>query len=225
MECPDCDHPLPDGSLSCIHCGSSLDRRGGRRRTEVDEGAPVAGPPEGFRPPPGVPPKPLHRVTALEEDTAPLASPAAGRVDARRTRLDDDEGTPRGESSRAGAPGRARRAAGWMISFDFNSTGQEYVLREGRNRLGSQRDCEISLFYDAFCSAHHATIVYQSGECVIRDEMSSSGTFVNGTKVPIGGTAALTSGDLLRLGHSTFKLFFLSPADLALLIPGAEAHA
>jgi pSer/pThr/pTyr-binding forkhead associated (FHA) protein len=113
-----------------------------------------------------------------------------------------------------------------MVSFDFNEAGQEYVIREGRNSLSRGKDADISLFFDDYVSTPHAVIVcHPDGECAIQDQMSSGGTFINGQKVPIGGVSPLRNGDILRCGRSNFKVFLLSQADLADLVPSKRDKA
>jgi predicted component of type VI protein secretion system len=106
-----------------------------------------------------------------------------------------------------------------MISFDINEAGQEYVIREGRNTLGRAREADISIFYDEHVSTTHATIVYRNGEFKLRDEMTNNGTFVNGRDIGPGESVALSSGDVLRVGRCTFKLFLLDPGEVTRLWP------
>ncbi|MBN2193838.1 MAG: FHA domain-containing protein [Polyangiaceae bacterium] len=154
---------------------------------------------------------PARRRTALDSD---VAAPAPDAVARGRTRLDRNA---------SGAPGAAaepqRRVVGWMISFDVNESGQEYVIREGRNSVGRARDADISVFYDDLVSANHATIVSRNGELKLRDEMTNNGTFVNGQDIGPGETVPLKHGDVVRVGRCTFKLFILDPAEVAALWP------
>lgn len=156
-----------------------------------------------------------RRRTALDAD---VANPSPEVATRGRTRLDREVG---------GQPGAAvtpqRRVVGWMISFDVNEAGQEYVLREGRNSLGRARDADVSIFYDDLVSATHATIVCRQGEFKLRDEMTNNGTFVNGVDIGPGATAPLKNGDILRVGRCTFKLFLLDPAEVAALWPHVGA--
>jgi hypothetical protein len=131
---------------------------------------------------------------------------------------DPDRGATRLEEGQ-----RKARVVGWMISFDFNDTGQEYVFREGRNLVGRDRDCDISLFYDNRVSGKHAIIVYRNGNFTIRDEMSTHGTVVNGEDIGAGQTRALVSGDVVRLGGCMFKVYLLDLAEVRSLWPSINA--
>ena len=205
---------------------------GGRRRTEVEQdfAQPVAAPP-------GSVPRAARGRTVGDDDFAPanrgqedpgFAAAPPQQAGRSRTKMDDDPRAVGGgkpgyqPAQEAAAPqqARPRRVAGWMISFDFNDAGQEYVVREGRNTIGRNNDADISLFYDEHSSGTHAVIVYHAdGECAIQDQMSSGGTFINGQKIGIGGISPLRSGDMLKVGRSTFKVFLLNKDDLALLLP------
>ncbi len=152
---------------------------------------------------------PGRRQTALDADQAvPRAEGVRGR-----TRLDKEDAAP------AGTAISQRRVVGWMVSFDVNLEGQEYVIREGKNTLGRARDADISVFYDDRISATHATIVYRNGQCSLRDEMTNNGTYLNGQDIGPGGTVSLKSGDVLRVGRCTFKLYLLDPAEVSRLWP------
>lgn len=153
-----------------------------------------------------------RRRTALDGDAAP-AQPLQAEGVRGRTRLDREPAGP----GAAATPGR--RVVGWMISFDVNEEGQEYVIREGRNTLGRARDCDISIFYDEHISSLHATIVTRNGTFKVRDEMTNNGTFINGQDIGPGESAAVKSGDVLRVGRCTFKLFLLDLAEVSQLWP------
>ncbi len=99
------------------------------------------------------------------------------------------------------------------------------MIREGRNAIGRGRDTDTSLFYDA-CVSHpiHAKIVFHAdGECAIQDNLSSSGTFINGKKIGIGAISPMCSGDILKVGASMFKVFLLDKSDFTALVPSMRA--
>ncbi len=233
MRCEACKRETPDGD-TCMYCGASGQGLGVRRAT-VNENVPDNHARAGFKPqgegrrvtrrdsdePPAPPPRAARGATVGDDDFAP--GPQIARAPQGSTRLDDDVAPGKAGFKPAGGGaspdrGRVRRAAGWMISFDFNESGQEYVLREGKNLLGRDRDCDFSLFFDDFVSGKHAIITYRRGKCTIMDQ-SSDGTFINGEEMEMHGTSPLRSGDVVRLGHSTFKVFLLSEEDIQTLVP------
>lgn len=232
MICNACGEPIPSGVVACARCGTAAGQpaAGRTRRTEMDDdGAalpePVAFVPQGTPPPPpprpavgAAPPPPSgRRRTELDDDVAPGAEarafvptgaqPAVAAGGRRRTQLEEDEPAP---IPKAGS-GRGARTIGWMISFDFNECGQEYVLREGRNTVGRSRDCDISLFYDPRASTEHSVVVCRNGQVTVRDEMSTHGTLVNGDDIGAGQVSRLQTNDVVKFGSCLFKVFLLDP--------------
>jgi len=112
-----------------------------------------------------------------------------------------------------------RRVIGWMVSFDFNEVGQDYVLRAGKSMIGRDRDCDISLFFDDLVGRKHAELLYRSGKLTVKDKYTTNGTFVCGTDIGADGTARLNNGDTLRVGRSTFKIFLLDEEEVKELWP------
>jgi hypothetical protein len=236
IECQVCRTPNRDDAAACVKCSASLrsPNVGRARRTDLDESpqpTPSFKSREGFIP--SQPERDDRRRTELEEGPParekegfrPPRELAPQREADRRTRLDDAVPSPDGAvkegqaERRGGSQGRAARIVGWMISFDFNDTGQEYVIREGRNTVGRSRECEIDLWFDDRAGEKHAIIVYRGGHCAVKDEASTNGTFLNGEDIGIGATAALKSGDVLRFGKSTFKVYLLLLEEVRSLWP------
>jgi hypothetical protein len=225
MNCPDCGRAINDpNSQICIHCNADLrgggPRIGGERRPTVLEGA---GPKPGDAPParigvrfaepgdpaPGRVDVPAGRPKTVLEGGAPVPGQpvSAGAGGARGRTVLDEGGGATGAGRAPAAP--LNRIVGWMVSFDHNPHGQEYVIRAGKTRLGRGRDNEVSLFYENMASDLHATIIYRGGQCAVKDESSTNGTFVNGEDIGIGATHALAPGDVLKIGGSSFVVYLL----------------
>lgn len=135
-----------------------------------------------------------------------------------------DEGPVSSPAQQGGAPAKAAKpagaapmAVGWMVSFDVNASGQDHVIREGRNSIGRSRDMDISLFYDTSASDHHADLLYHRGRgvCGVMDQGSQNGTFINGEDLGYGKSKDLNSGDILKIGKNTFKVFLLDREEAA----------
>jgi pSer/pThr/pTyr-binding forkhead associated (FHA) protein len=80
----------------------------------------------------------------------------------------------------APAPGPVRKAVALLVTYTWRPEGQVMLLREGRNYIGSDPECEIFLPDDPQISGKHATIVYRGTDFWIDDEKSMNGTFVDG---------------------------------------------
>ena len=168
----------------------------GPRRTGLDEGPFGSGPAGAPR--------------------SPGPSPAMPAAAGGRPKTQLDEGPPRSV-----APS-VTRIVGWLVSFDFNQTGQAYDLRAGRTRVGSSRDNDISLFFDQKASGLHATLIWRDGKCAVKDDASTNGTKVNGNDIGIGAVQPLKTGDSLTIGGSTFLVFLIDPAESRELWPNLK---
>ena len=81
-------------------------------------------------------------------------------------------------------------------------------------RIGRQMENDI-VFHEEFVSRFHAEIRLEDGKYILRDNESTSGTFVNGRKVD---RCVLNSGDLISI--ATIQMMFVN--DNASLIEKAR---
>ncbi|MCX7652446.1 MAG: FHA domain-containing protein [Bacteroidia bacterium] len=94
-----------------------------------------------------------------------------------------------------------RKIVGWLISFTIHPNGVDFRLYEGRNTIGSDPKCDITL-NDPGASGHHMTILYRAGQFLFRDELSTNGTFINGEMLNEG---KLNDGDIIRIGKTELR--------------------
>src|SRR5262249_14185933 len=74
------------------------------------------------------------------------------------------------------------RIIGWPVSYSHNPDGEDYRIYAGYNRIGANPVCDV-LIEDETVSGSHAIIVYRDGRCLIKDDLSRNGTFVNGREI------------------------------------------
>lgn len=86
--------------------------------------------------------------------------------------------------------------AGRLIFLTGELEGLEHALAEGQVAVGRHHERDLVLPEDVV-SRHHATIVVRDGRCLLRDEGSTNGTFVNDRKVK---EQVLRSGDTIEFG-------------------------
>jgi DNA-binding winged helix-turn-helix (wHTH) protein len=93
------------------------------------------------------------------------------------------------------------------------SRGREWVLSEGSNLVGRDRDCAVRI-ESATLSRRHARIVVTSGETTVEDLGSKNGTLVNGE--PVKHSVALKDNDEIQLGSVTvrYRVFGTLPSTL-----------
>jgi DNA-binding winged helix-turn-helix (wHTH) protein len=77
---------------------------------------------------------------------------------------------------------------------------REWLLSEGPNLVGRDRDCAVRI-NSATLSRHHALIVVTSGENTVEDLGSKNGTQVNGQRVD--QPVALKDSDQIQFGSVT----------------------
>lgn len=110
----------------------------------------------------------------------------------------------------AGAPPvEGRKLVGFLVTYNRNPLGKAYNIYEGRNYIGRDASCDISIPDDTQMSGKHMSILYRNvdNKFKFRDEQSSNGTFVNKELLDDGN---LENYDIIRVG-STIFIFIAIP--------------
>ena len=97
----------------------------------------------------------------------------------------------------------SRKLVGWLVSYTLNDMGVDFKLFEGRNVIGRDLDCQISV-NDNTVSGKHAVLLYREGSYFIQDSLSTSGTRVNGSDTGVNAVT-LNDGDVIQMGKTVFK--------------------
>ena len=115
------------------------------------------------------------------------------------------------------APGQAtpggqapsRKLVGFLITYNRDPNGRAYNIYEGRNFIGRDPSCDVSIPDDDQMSGRHMSILYRNvdDKFKFRDEQSSNGTFVNKELLDSG---ELENYDIIRAG-STIFIFLAIP--------------
>jgi hypothetical protein len=87
------------------------------------------------------------------------------------------------------------------------SKGGDWLLSEGSNLVGRDRDCAVRVDSPSV-SRHHARILVTQGEATVEDLGSKNGTYVN--EQPVKAPVALEDGVEIRLGSVTMTYRILS---------------
>ena len=99
-----------------------------------------------------------------------------------------------------------RKLVGWLVTYSLDSMGVDFKLYEGRNIIGRDMNCNITV-NDSTVSSTHAVILFRSGKYSISDQQSSHGTFVNGEDIELE-PRYLKDGDIIRMGNTVFMIRF-----------------
>lgn len=118
---------------------------------------------------------------------------------------DDDEETqgPQVQSGPKKEPRYSRKLVGWLVTYSFDELGVDYKLYEGRNIIGRDIDCNITI-NDGRMSGKHAVLLFRANKYSLTDSQSSHGTFVNDEDIELE-PRYLKDGDIIRMGNTIFK--------------------
>ena len=102
-----------------------------------------------------------------------------------------------------------RKLVGFLVCYNRFPNGKAFNIYEGRNYVGRDPKCDISVPDDNQMSSRHMSILYRSvdNKFKFRDEQSSNGTFVNKNLLDDG---ELENYDIIRVG-STLFIFIAIP--------------
>ena len=213
--CPAGRHVMDPGWSECPYCGGAQSsttnpatpapQTSGRTPT-VAESAPRRGPTVSEQDLlPKMPPPP--RPQSPGQGTPGQAMP--GR---RKTVFGE---VPSGEQSVPTGPlrppGSDRRIVAILVTYTWRPDGEVYPVREGRNYIGNDPDCEVRVTRDPQLSSRHATILYRGkgAQFIIDDEKSMNGTFVNGASVDM--KQPLANYDKFNTGATAWTFIILEP--------------
>ena len=104
---------------------------------------------------------------------------------------------------KGGVSANGRKVVGFLVTYNLNPLGKSYNIYEGKNYIGRDRSCDISVPEDNQMSGRHMSILYRNvdNKFKFRDEQSSNGTFVN---KELTDECELQNYDIIRLGCTVF---------------------
>ena len=108
--------------------------------------------------------------------------------------------------------------ARFVLRADDGAILQEYPLDKAEISIGRAPNSDILLSKDKLTSRRHATVRYENGNYVLRDERSANGTFVNGQQIEEMVPRVLEEGDHVGIGEH--ELLFRSYGSASM--PGVE---
>jgi hypothetical protein len=97
-----------------------------------------------------------------------------------------------------------RRLVGVLFTRSIDNNGVLFNLYEGKNFIGrNDNRCNIQVRTDAVMSGFHAQLLVRGDQYVLKDEMSTGGTFVNHENIGFE-PYILKDGDVIRVGATDF---------------------
>lgn len=100
-------------------------------------------------------------------------------------------------------PRFGRKLVGWLVTYSHDELGMDFKLYEGRNIIGRDVDCNITVD-DGRMSGKHAVLLFRANKYSLTDSQSSHGTFVNEEDIELE-PRYLKDGDIIRMGKTIFK--------------------
>lgn len=152
------------------------------------------------------------RKRVTEFDSGRPADPFGARTSGADREADDFSAPGRGRSADA-EPAAGRRIIGWLITFDGHPDGISFILREGRNVVGREASCDITIPEDGMMSSTHAYIIWRTGRARIADANTQNGTFLN--EEDVLGQVEVNDNDVIRVGRTRFLVRLLDAARVA----------
>lgn len=116
--------------------------------------------------------------------------------DPLKTSITPSEGA---EGDKIGETTQRRKLRGWLVTFDLFEFGTDFKIIEGRNTIGKDAENAITI-KDSEVSGSHAIILCRHDEFLIEDEMSTNGTYINGTELGPRSPHVLSDGDKIKIG-------------------------
>ena len=167
-----------------------------------------------------LPPRPARPLSPLNTPTPPPAAPQATVEAANRERshtvyrpLNQPTSDP---GQTAPSVVRDRKIVGVLITYSWKAEGQIFPIREGRNFIGRDKDCEVCISEDQTLSGKNSHITYRQN-FVVGDMVSMTGTDVNG--VPVEEQfRSLDNYATIRAGSTYFTFIAVEPRS-----PGADS--
>ena len=101
------------------------------------------------------------------------------------------------------------RIVGFLITYSYDPSGEYFEIREGRHVIGAGVDTDITLKGDKNISSEHSILLFRRGVFLMRDNLSTNGTFVNGEE--IRGDVSLNNYDKIKMGDTQFTLIIIEP--------------
>ncbi|MBV9228902.1 MAG: FHA domain-containing protein [Chloroflexi bacterium] len=105
---------------------------------------------------------------------------------------------------------QSERPARFVLQSYSGEVLQEYLLDKIEMSIGRASSRDIPVPADKLISRYHATLRYENGSYILRDEGSANGTFINGKLLEVMKPYVLQDGDQIALGRHQL-IFYSSP--------------
>lgn len=204
-KCPYCGAETRPGDNFCLNCGNRLVPTSFSAHSQSDIGGETQVSPEEWNS------QQEHELAAVGATASAWSNTNEPTIAEPASDLPTQRSSPPLEDS-------MEHPARFVLRADDGAVLQEYPLDKLEISIGRAPNSDILLSKDKLTSRRHATVRYENGNYVLRDERSANGTFVNGQQIEEMVPRVLEEGDHVGIGEH--ELLFRSYGSASM--PGVE---
>ena len=204
-KCPYCGAETRPGDNFCLNCGNRLVPTSFSAQSPAEIGAETQASPEEWN-------------LQQEHELATVGASASAWPSTNEPTVAEPVGDLPTQRSAPPLMDGMDHPARFVLRADDGAILQEYPLDKAEISIGRAPNSDILLSKDKLTSRRHATVRYENGNYVLRDERSANGTFVNGQQIEEMVPRVLEEGDHVGIGEH--ELLFRSYGSVS--APGVE---
>ncbi|HEX4205377.1 MAG TPA: FHA domain-containing protein [Ktedonobacteraceae bacterium] len=199
-KCPYCGAETRPGDNYCLNCGNPLipvtPGSAPSQQGQNSSGDPTLASPDDWA------------------ASVPNSSSAGSNGSAPTNDAEISTQNPEHQSAPAAILDKIEQPARLILHSDIGEVVNDYALDKPEIAVGRAPQSDILLSKDKLTSRRHATITYEQGQYILKDEHSANGTFVNGQQLEEMTPYTLHDGDHVGIGeHELIFRTHDSPAD------------
>jgi pSer/pThr/pTyr-binding forkhead associated (FHA) protein len=209
--CPYCGTETQPGDHFCLHCGNRLTSANSSPQQAQNVMGESTIPENDNWMQPQSPQPPQSPV----EDSAPAISGNTwSDLTMANTNVESTQREGEMAPTQAATMDKIANPAHFVLRSEMGNVLQEFPLEKQEISIGRAPNSDILLSKDKLTSRRHATVHYENGQYVLRDERSANGTFVNGQQLEEMTPRVLQDGDHVGIGEHelTFHGYSTAPA-------------
>ncbi len=204
-KCPYCGAETRPGDNFCLNCGNRLVPTSFSAQSQSDIGGETQASPEEWN-------------SQQEHELAAVGATASAWPNTNEPTIAEPATDLPTQRSASPLMDGMEHPARFVLRADDGAILQEYPLDKAEISIGRAPNSDILLSKDKLTSRRHATVRYENGNYVLRDERSANGTFVNGQQIEEMVPRVLEEGDHVGIGEH--ELLFRSYGSAS--TPGVE---
>ena len=189
-KCPYCGAETRPGDNFCLNCGNRLVSTSFPAQSHPELGGETQASPEEWN-------------VQQDHELATVGATAASWSNSNEPKVPEAAAVdlPTQRSVQPSSTDGVEHPARFVLRADDGAILQEYPLDKLEISIGRAPNSDILLSKDKLTSRRHATVRYENGNYVLRDERSANGTFVNGQQIEEMVPRVLEEGDHVGIGE------------------------